>query len=246
MLFSFFMNLYHEWRAFLNIFYWGNYKDDRHNTMLQLRDFKALLTLQIWFSTSGFFQCPWTGFVFLFSSVARSCLTLCNPTELQHTRPPCPSPTPRVYPNSCSLSQWFHLTISSSVIPFSCLQSFPRLGADSSNESALHIRWPKYWSFSFNIRPSDEHSELISFRMDWLDFLAVQGTPIPQFKSIHSSALSFLHSPPIYSVYRRKNLMSIKLVHIKLVYELLSSRPRDQIYITSISCTGRQITDSAT
>ena len=65
-----------------------------------------------------------------------------------------------------------------------------------SNESALHIRWPKYWSFSFNISPSNEHSGLISFRMDWLDLLAVKGTqessPIPQFKSINSSALSFL------------------------------------------------------
>ena len=62
-----------------------------------------------------------------------------------------------------------------------------------SNESALHIRWPKYWSFSFNISPSNEHSGLISARMDWLDLLAIQGTqessPTPQFKSIHSSVL---------------------------------------------------------
>ena len=66
----------------------------------------------------------------------------------------------------------------------------------SSNESALHIRWPKYWSFSFRISPSNEHPGLISFRMDWLDLLAVQGTqessPTPHFKSITSSALSFL------------------------------------------------------
>ena len=65
-----------------------------------------------------------------------------------------------------------------------------------SNESALHIRCPKYWSFSFNISPSNEHPGLISFRMDWLDLPAVQGTlkssPIPQFKSINSLALSFL------------------------------------------------------
>ena len=68
-----------------------------------------------------------------------------------------------------------------------------------SNESALHIRWPKYWSFSFNISPSNEHPGLISFRMDWLDLLAVRGTlkssPTPQFKSINSSELSLLHSP---------------------------------------------------
>ena len=64
-----------------------------------------------------------------------------------------------------------------------------------SKESALRLRWPKYWSFSFSIIPSKEHPELISFRMDWLDLLAVQGesSPTPQFKSINSSALSFLH-----------------------------------------------------
>src|SRR5574337_21508 len=69
-----------------------------------------------------------------------------------------------------------------------------------SNESALRIRWPKYWSFSFNISPSNEHPGLISFRVDWLDLLAVQrdsqeSSPTPQFKSINSSALNFLHSP---------------------------------------------------
>ena len=73
-----------------------------------------------------------------------------------------------------------------------------------SNVSALHSRWPKYWSFSFNISPSDEHPGLISFRMDWLDLLAVQGalksSPTPQFKSINSSALSFLYSPTLISI----------------------------------------------
>ena len=71
----------------------------------------------------------------------------------------------------------------------------------SSNESVLHIRWPKYWSFSLSISPSNEHSGLISLRMDWLDLLAVQGTqdssPKPQFKSINSSMLSFLYSPTL-------------------------------------------------
>ena len=67
-----------------------------------------------------------------------------------------------------------------------------------SNESALCIRWPKYWSFSFSISPSNEYSGLIYFRMDWLDVLALQGTlkefsPTPQFKSINSSALSLLY-----------------------------------------------------
>ena len=98
-----------------------------------------------------------------------------HPHGLQHTRPPCPSPTPRVHPNPCPLSQWCHPTISSSVIPFSsCLQSFPASGS-FSNESVLRMRWPKYWSFSFSISPSNEYSGLISFRMDWLDLLAILG-----------------------------------------------------------------------
>ena len=66
-----------------------------------------------------------------------------------------------------------------------------------SNESALHVRWPKFWSFSFNISPSIEHPGLISFRMDWLDLLVVQGTlkspPTPQFKSINSLALGLIY-----------------------------------------------------
>ena len=74
-----------------------------------------------------------------------------------------------------------------------------------SNESALHIRWPKYWSFSFSISPSNEYSGLISLRMDWLDLLAVQGTlkssPTLQFKSINSSALSSLYSQTLTSIH---------------------------------------------
>ena len=79
-----------------------------------------------------------------------------------------------------------------------------------SNESTPCMRWPKYWSFSFSISPSNEHPGLISFRMDWLDLLAVQGSqessPTPQFKSIRSSVLSFLHSPTLTSIHdHRKN-----------------------------------------
>ena len=74
-----------------------------------------------------------------------------------------------------------------------------------SNESVLCIRWPKYWSFSFNIIPSNEHPGLISFRMDWLELLAVQGTLKSllqhQFKSISSSALSFLYSPALTTIH---------------------------------------------
>ena len=98
------------------------------------------------------------------------------PHGLQHARHPCPSPTTRTYSNSCPSSQWCHLTISSSVAPFSCLQSFPALGSVFSNGLALYIRWQKYWSFSLSFSPSTEYLGLISFRIDWFDLLAVQGT----------------------------------------------------------------------
>ena len=100
-----------------------------------------------------------------------------QPHGLQHTRPLCPSPAPGVYSNSCPLS-W-------SVMPFNhfifcCPLLLPPSIIPSirvfSDESVLCMRWPKYWSFSFNISPSTEHSGLISFGMDWLDLLAVQGT----------------------------------------------------------------------
>ena len=106
-----------------------------------------------------------------FSSVTQSCPTLW-PHGLQQTRLPCPSPTPRVYSNSCPVSQWCHPAISSSVIPFSShLQSFP--ASVFSNESALHIRWPKYWILSISL--SNEYSGLISSRIPWFDLVAAQG-----------------------------------------------------------------------
>ena len=90
-----------------------------------------------------------------------------RPYELQYTRPPCPSPTPGVYPISCPMSRWCHPTISSSVILLSsCPQSFSASGSFQMNQLFV-IRWPKYWSLSFNISPSNEHPGLISFRMDW-------------------------------------------------------------------------------
>ena len=95
-----------------------------------------------------------------FSSVAQLCLTL-RPHELQHARPPCPSPTPRASSNSCQSSWWCHPIISSSVVPFSfCLQSFSASGLFQWVSSLLQ----------------GARSGLISFRMDWLDLLAVKGT----------------------------------------------------------------------
>ena len=95
---------------------------------------------------------------------------------------------PRAYPNSCPLSRWCHPTISVMTLchPLLLLTSiFPSIRVFSS-ESALCMRWPKYWSFSFNISPFNEHPGLISFRMDWLDFLAVRGTLKSAFQH-HSS-----------------------------------------------------------
>ena len=108
-------------------------------------------------------------------SVAQLCPTL-QPHALQHTRLPCPSPSLGVCSNLCPLSWWCHPTISSSVIPFLLLPSVLSSIRVFSNESALHIRWPKYWSFSFSISTSSEYSGLISFRIDWFDLLAVPGT----------------------------------------------------------------------
>ena len=97
-----------------------------------------------------------------------------------------------------------------------------------SNESALCIRWPKYWNFSFSISPSNEHPGLISFRMDCLDLLAVQGTlqessPTPQFKSISSSALSFLYSPTLTSIHDYWKNHSLDLMDLywqsKVIYK---------------------------
>jgi len=114
----------------------------------------------------------------------------------QHARLPCPSPTPRVYSNSCPSSQWCHPTISSSVIPFSSrLQFFPASGSYflmsqffASGGQSIGV---SYWSLTFSIIPSSEYSGLISFRMDWLDLLAVQGT-LKSLLQHHSSKASIL------------------------------------------------------
>ena len=125
-----------------------------------------------------------------FSSVQFSHSVMSDPLwphEPQHARPPCPLPTPRVHPNLCPLSRWCHLILCCPLLLLSSI--FPSIRV-FSNESTLRMRWPNYWSFSFNISPSNEHSRLISFRMDWLNVLAVQGT----LKSLqhHSSKASIL------------------------------------------------------
>ena len=125
-----------------------------------------------------------------------------QPHESQHARPPCPSPTPSpIKPMSLeSVMPSSHLIL---YCPLLLLPPIPPSIRVFSNESTLCMRWPKYWSFSFSIIPSKEHPGLISFRMDWLDLLAVQGLSrvFSQFKSINSSALSFLHSPTLTSIH---------------------------------------------
>ena len=110
------------------------------------------------------------------------------PHGLQHARLLCPSPGPRACSNSCPSSRWYYPTILSSVVSFSsCFQSCR--ASDFSSKSVLRVRWPKYWSLS--ISPPNEYSGLISFRIDWLDLLAVQGT-LKSLLQHHSSKASIL------------------------------------------------------
>ena len=139
-----------------------------------------------------------------FSSVTQLCPTLCNPMD-------CSMPGLPVITNSQSLLKLMSIEL---VMPSNHLNLCPPLLLLPlifpsimvfSNESVLGIRWPKYWSFSYNISPSSEYSGLISLRMDWLDLLAVQGilkrSPTPQFKNINSLVLSFLYSPTLTSIH---------------------------------------------
>ena len=127
------------------------------------------------------------------------CPSLCDFNGQQHLRLPCPSLSPGVCSHSRPLSRWCHPTISSSVVPFSsCLQSFPASGSFPM-ESALHIRWPKYWSFTFSISPSNEHSGLISFRTDGFNLLAVQGT-LKNLLQHHSSKASALQHSEFFLI----------------------------------------------
>ena len=116
-----------------------------------------------------------------------------RPHGLENARPPCPSPTPRVYPNLCPLSWRCHPTISSSVVPFlSHLQSFPASGSFQKSQLFASSTRHKYRSFS--VSPSNEHPGLISFRMDWFVLLAVQGTLKSLLQHRSSKASIFQHS----------------------------------------------------
>ena len=135
------------------------------------------------------------------SSVQFSHSVTCNSLRrhgLQHGRLPCPTPILGACSNSCPLSQWSHPTISS-CRPLLLLSSiFPSIRV-FSNESALCIKWPKYWSFSFSISPSNEYSGLLSFRKDWLHLLAVQGT-LKSHLQHHSAKASILWCSAFFTV----------------------------------------------
>ena len=155
-----------------------------YNSKLSIRKMKIKTTM----------RCQYTPIQF--SSVqSLSRVQFLRPHESQHTRPPCPSPTPGVHSKSCLSSQWCHPAISSSVVPFSCPRSFPASGSFPP----LCMRWPKYWSFSFSIIPSKEIPGLIPFRMDWLDLLAVQGT-LKSLLQHHSSKASILQHSAFFTV----------------------------------------------
>ena len=138
------------------------------------------------------------------------------PHGLQHIRLSCPSPTPRACSNSCPLSWWCHLTMLSSEIPFSCLQSFP--ASRSFQMTQFFTSGGQSIGFSFSVSPSNEYSGLISFRMDWLDLLAVQGT----LKSLlqhhcskatilqHSILVNFLFFPCVRWVNEQTKLRKVK------------------------------------
>ena len=139
--------------------------------------------------------------IYLYMSVQISHSVMSNslrPHRLQHARPHCPSPTPGVYSNSCPLSQLCYPTISSSVGPFSShLQSFPASG--SFPLSQFFTSGGQNIGVSFSINPSTEHPGLISFRMDWLDLLAVQGI-LKSFLQHHSSKASILQCSAFFIV----------------------------------------------
>ena len=134
--------------------------------------------------------------------------------------------------NSCPLSQWCYATISSSVASLLLPSIFLSIRVFSS-ESALRIRWPKYWRSSFSISLSNEHLGMISFRIDWLDLLAIQGTlkessPEPQFKSMNSSVLSLFYGPTLISIhdYGKNHSLTIQTFDSKvmsLLFNTLSS-----------------------
>ena len=146
------------------------------------------------------------GEIHLLSSVQFSCSVVSDSLRLhesQHARPPCPSSTSGVHSDSCPSSPFIESVMPSSHLilcrPLLLLPLIPPSIRVFSNESTLHMRWTKYWSFNFSIIPSNEHPGLIFFRMDWLDLPAVQGT-LRSLLQHHSSKASVLRCSAFFTV----------------------------------------------
>ena len=143
-------------------------------------------------------------YVYNSGSATQSCLTLWL-HSLQHARLLCPPLSLRVCLNSCPLSQWCHPAISSSTIAFSYAFNLPQ-HQGLFNESALCIRWPKYWSFSFSISPSNNIQDWFPLGYRLVGSLcsprgSQESSPTPQFKSISSSVFNFLYGPTLTSIH---------------------------------------------
>ena len=169
---------------------------------------------------------PWTLFYTLcFSSVQFSCSVVSDPLrphEPKHARPPCPSPTPGVYPNSCPSSQWCHRAISSSVVPFSsCPQSLPASGSFPMSQLFAWGGQSTGVSASASVLPMIPG--LISFRMDWVDLLAVQGT----LKSLLQPGQMFPKFPALlYSLFSPPQWLCSFCCTLTLVSSEFFSRPK--------------------
>ena len=159
--------------------------------------FLVQCSLQKW-SFVYYFPCNIVFLISQFSSVSSAVSNSLWPHESQLARPPCPSPTTGVYSNSCPSSRWCHPAVSS-CCPLLLLPPIPPSSRVFSKESTVRMRWPKYWSFSFSISPSSEYPGLISFRMDWLDLLAVQVT-LKNLLQHHSSKASILWRSAFFTV----------------------------------------------
>ena len=143
-------------------------------------------TSELWWS--------WVPLLFICSVMPNSL----QPHGLQHTRLPCPSPSPRAWSNSCPLRQWCHPTISPSVIPFSCLQSFPASGS--------FLKSQLFASGGQSIGASASASVLPMNTQDWFplgltDLIFLRSSPMPQLKNINSSVLSLLYGPTLTSIH---------------------------------------------
>ena len=187
--------------------YWSNSAHQVCNTRkdMDFCSFCSVLYLQVSRTAPSTGRMPnknllnrWMFPYLLFSSVAHSCLTLCNPMD--YSMPGLP-----VHQQLLEFTQTHVHHISEDIQPSHPLSSPSPAFNLSQQQGILRIRWPKYWSFNFSINCSSEYSGLISFRIDWLDLLTVQGTlkspPTPQFHSINSSAFSFLYGPTVTSIH---------------------------------------------